>query len=159
MKKLEFIQKFLNTPDRKLGVAGLLLTVITIAIQVILFMKNSTDPVYIVTRDVLFLIVLIIVILILCIKYVRKAYFLEDFRSNLGFETKVSHDTIHKCRDIFFRDLYPKILSETPVDIVEINKITEKSIKKIFSTVLNDHKGLLLSYFNSSTLSQLNHWI
>ncbi len=136
-----------GSPDRVIATISFILSVVSLAFSVYVYIIPSPLPTYIVLRDLVFVSLLIFIIMNLTIRYFKKDDLVERFRGLIAEQWKSHHHMMHNFRDHYFWDIRNELAGKSTVEPKQIDAGKKNYFENVCRTVLTDTRNLFLDYF------------
>lgn len=137
-----------GSPDRVISTISLAVGSLGLLLSAFAFAYPANVPPILFLRDITLLIFLVLTIVVLAIKYYKKAELVEDFRLLLENQLVSTHRLIDKFRERFFTDIRYFLISGDNSQ-QEAEDTREHFFKGVCHSVLFDTRKLFQDYFEA----------
>jgi hypothetical protein len=144
-----FVAILVGSPDRKIATTSLVLGFTSLVFSMMVYTNPNPPPSYIVTRDIILVILLVFIIMFMSIKYYKKDELVERFRSLLAHQSNLNHQMIHKLRDHFFSEIRLAFANKEKFRSDQIEEIRRVYFRKVCHSTLTDTREVFLEYFSA----------
>ncbi len=147
IKRLKYL--LLGSPDRIITLISIIVGISGLSLSMYVYNHPNILPAYIIIRDNIIVLTLLLIVIALSFKYIKKYIMVENFRELVGQSLAIHHHIIHNFRDHYFWDLRNEFFFNPNMDLEQIDNLKKTHFENTCRTILSDTRDAFLKYYST----------